>query len=250
LQKQSQISKLGMPTKNDLAIARQLFMKFCAEKNVAFNVTSSVYLQAYVAFVSGCRYKAPTTHYLVQALDQIRTVIDAKMRKILHDSSFLAVCADSWTHAGKHVTAVTGGPLSASLFLSSFESNEPETADLVAKEIHKCILESMGLNTGLSNNNEAYPVRKVSVFTTDTTNLMPATARVLSSMLMCQGLVWVPCFSHCANLLLLDQLEVGCFAELLAHSRQITSLFRNSNNFRKLFLSCVPLVSARIDPAS
>jgi hypothetical protein len=138
LQKQQQVSKEGMPSKSESAVARQLFMKFCAEKNIAFNATNSCYLQAYAAFVSGCRYKAPTTHCLLQAL-----TVDAKTLKLLHDTSLLAVCADKWT--GKHVTAATGGPVTTSLFLSSFESNKPAAAEVVATAIHKCVIDSMGV---------------------------------------------------------------------------------------------------------
>jgi hypothetical protein len=215
-------------------------MKFCAEKNIAFNVTSSTYFKAFVAHISQNRYEAPTSYHLVKALDELSRSIDLRVSSLLNKTPFVAGCIDSWTHAGKHVTAITGGPSDCSLYLSSFELSGPETADAIAPAVHQCFLESIGLPVSLSQTDSRYPKFKVSMFTTDTTNLMPATAKELSKKFdMFLGMLWISCFSHCANLLLLDQLKVPCFADLLAHARQITTTFRNSNNFRKLFLSCV-----------
>jgi hypothetical protein len=53
---------------------------------------------------------------------------------------------------------------------------------------------------------------------------------------MFTGCLWEPCFSHIANLLLLDQLKVSSVAKLLAASKQAT--FR-TGNFRKTFLKYV-----------
>jgi hypothetical protein len=242
LQKQQKIRAEKMPSKGDVTTSHQLLMKAFAEKNIAFNVASSKYFQAYVAHISDMRYKAPSRYYLVQALDVVNKGLDSRIRKLLHSTPFLAGCADSWTHAGKHITAITGGPSDSSLFLSSFELSERETAVAVAPAIHACFLESMGLPANLSSTHESYPNQKVSVFTTDTTNLMPATARELrEKFVMFRGMLWLSCFCHCANLFLLDQLKVPCFSDFLAHSRQITATFRNSNNFRKLFLTCALL---------
>jgi hypothetical protein len=75
----------------------------------------------------------------------------------------------------------------------------------------------------------------------DTTALMPATARALGTSKLCKGMQWAPCLAHVANLLLLDQLKVPAIASLLAHAKQIAKVFR-SGNFRKLFLLCAFLL--------
>lgn len=80
-----------------------------------------------------------------------------------------------------------------------------------------------------------YPASKVSVFTSGTTALMPAKAKELSKTPMCTGLLWIPCFSHVANLLFLKFLKIDSFAMVLAHAKRITRVFR-VGNFRKLFL--------------
>lgn len=83
---------------------------------------------------------------------------------------------------------------------------------------------------------------KVAVFTFDTTNVMPATARELSEKYpMFRHLIFLKCFSHVGNLFLSDQLSIPSFADLLGHAKQIPTIFR-TGSFRKLFLACVPLL--------
>jgi hypothetical protein len=68
---------------------------------------------------------------------------------------------------------------------------------------------------------------------------MPATSRELAKKPMFQCLVWFPCFSHVANLCLLDMLKVPAIAGLLASAKQITTTFR-VGNFRKQFVAYAP----------
>jgi hypothetical protein len=103
--------------------------------------------------------------------------------------------------------------------------------------LHDCTMTSLGYKVDMDPGKPEYPHGKLSVMTSDTTSIMPAIARELGKLPLCKGLVWAPCFPHVCNLLLLDQLKVPAIAKLLAHSRQITAVFR-VGGFRKLFLMC------------
>jgi hypothetical protein len=229
-----------MPTKLQVTAATELLMKALAEKNVPFNFVSSRYFQAYVKKISQQRYSAPSRYYLLKSLDFLSNTITSKLKVVVMKPAFVPFCADAWTKAGRHLTAITGGAPGRSLYLGSYECNVSETAEVVSKALHGTLLETLGCKATLSTTDQAYPKHKVSVFTSDTTNLMPATARALRAYPLLSGLIWIPCFSHIANLLLLDQLQATCIAALLAHCKQITNTFR-AGLFRKLFMMCASL---------
>jgi hypothetical protein len=132
------------------------------------------------------------------------------------------------------VTAITAGRPGLTIYMNSYENLCTDDAVLGAEAIAACILTSLGLEEGCDTDNTAYP-SKLAVLTSDTTAMMPAMARRLRKMPLCKGLVWAPCFSHVANLLLQDQLHVPDTTELLAHAKQIVLTFR-SGSFRKLFI--------------
>ena len=94
----------------------------------------------------------------------------------------------------------------------------------------------MGLPQGLD---ALYPTGMISTFTLNTTNVVPATARELNKYGAFDCSEWVLCWSHTANLLLLDQLRVTVIAALLAHAKQITL------TLRKLFLLCGTFFSSQ-----
>jgi hypothetical protein len=96
---------------------------------------------------------------------------------------------------------------------------------------------SLGFKVDMDPHDSNFPTAKVAMMTSDTTALMPATARALGTSKLCKGMQWAPCMAHVANLLLLDQLKVPAIASLLAHAKQIAKVFR-VGNFRKLFLLC------------
>jgi hypothetical protein len=158
---------------------------------------------------------------------------------MLDGASLLSICADAWTSTGRHITAVTGGGPGQSVYLNSYENHSYDTAETTAAAIHGCVLVSLGLKTNIEPTDKCYPTCKVAIFTSDTTALMPATARELSKKPMFQCLVWVPCFSHVANLCLLDMLKVPAISGLLASAKQISTTFR-AGNFCKQFIQYAP----------
>jgi hypothetical protein len=238
--KQTKLSGVTKASLADHKAAAQLLMKALAEKNVPFNFVTSPYFQAYVAFVSGLSYSTPSRYDVVKALEDICDILCTKMQKQLAKTPFLSIQADSWSSAGRHVTAVMGGVAGNIMYLNSYENHGADNAEASAAAIHDCVLASMGLKPDLNPADPSYPEAKVSVAITDTTYVMPATARELRKKPLFKGMLWGPCFPHVANLFLLDQLKIPAVAQLLAHSKQITITFR-SGNFRKLFLTYVTM---------
>ena len=217
--------------------ATQLLMKALAHKNVPFNFVSSKYSQTYVKFVSNNEFTAPLRYDLVKALEQICDIIVTKVQQHLRKQPFVGMKSDSWSTAGRHLTAITTGNAGTAIYLNSYENLGSDTADVGAEALHDCIMTSLGYKIDMDPASPDFSYGKVSVITSDTTNVMPAIARELGKLPLCKGFIRAPCFPHVSNLLLLDQLKVPAIARLLAHRRQITAVFR-VGAFRKLFLMC------------
>jgi hypothetical protein len=213
-------------------------MQALARKNVPFNFVTSLAFQEYVDHVSESKRHASTRWDLVKALEEICDIFMAKTQKQMSESLFLAVCADSWSSAGRHLTAVTGGNPGLNIYPNSYENLGSEGAQGAADAIQQCGMTRLGFKVDMDLHDSNFPTAKVAVMTSDTTALMPATARALGTSKFCKGMQWAPCIAHVANLLLLDQLKVPAIASLLAHAKQIARVFR-TGNFRMLFLLCV-----------
>jgi hypothetical protein len=218
-------------------MAAQLLMKAMAHKNIPFNFVTSSYFKSYVDFVSASVFTAPTRYDLVKALEHICDTIATRVQNQLRRSPYMAICTDSWTSNGRHLTAVTAGNPGCTIYLNSYENLGSDSADAGAGALSDCVMTSLGYKVDMDPASSDFPHGKVAIMTSDTTNVMPATARELGKLPLCKGLLWAPCFPHVCNLLLLDQLKVPAIANLLAHSRTITAVFRNGS-FRKLFLMC------------
>jgi hypothetical protein len=84
-------------------------MQAFAQKNVPFNFVTSPAFQECVDHISDGKHHAPIRWDLVKALEEICDIFIAKTQKQMSESLFLAVCVDSWSSAGRHLTAVTVG---------------------------------------------------------------------------------------------------------------------------------------------
>jgi hypothetical protein len=157
--------------------------------------------------------------------------------KTFANAAFMGICADSWTGGGHHVTAITAGLPGTPLYLNSLDNLGADDAVTTAAALHERVIVSMQLPHDMDQSKSMYPTGKVSAFTSDTTNVMPGTARLMRDYGLFEGCVWIPCPSHIANLLLLDQLWVVDIADLLAASKQITTTFR-VGSFWRLFITC------------
>jgi hypothetical protein len=214
-----------------------MLMQALVHKNVPFNFVTSPAFQEYVDHVSESKHRAPARWGLVKALEDICDILMAKTQKQMSESLFLAVCADTWSSAGRHLTAVTGGNPGLNIYLNNYENLGSEDAQGAADAIQQCVLTSLGFKVDMDPHDSKFPTAKVAVMTSDTTALMPATARALGTSNLCKGMQWAPCMAHVANLLLRNQLKVPTIASLLAHAKQIARVLR-LGNFRKHFLLC------------
>jgi hypothetical protein len=193
-------------------------MQALAHKNVPYIFVTSLAFQEYVDHVSESERHAPTRWDLVEALEEICDILTAKTQKQMSESLFLAVCADSWSSAGRHLTAATGGNPGLNIYLNSYKNLGSEDAQGAANAIQQGVMTSLGFKVDMDPHDSNFPTAKVAVMILDSTALMPATARALRSS---KGMQWAPCMAHVANLLLLDQLKVPTIASLLAHAKQI-----------------------------
>jgi hypothetical protein len=100
-------------------------------------------------------------------------------------SPYISICADSWTKAGCHVTAITAGSPGQAIYMNSYENLGSDTDDVSAKAIHEGIIVSLGLKPDTTSNDQSFPVEKLAVMTSDTTAVMPATAKRLGEMDPC-----------------------------------------------------------------
>jgi hypothetical protein len=84
--------------------------------------------------------------------------------------------------------------------MNSFENSVTGDAVSGAEAVAACNLTSLGLKEGCDADSNAYP-SKVAVLTSDTTAMMPAVARQVSEVPLCNGLDWALAVLHVANLL-------------------------------------------------
>jgi hypothetical protein len=67
----------------------------------------------------------------------------------MSDSLFLAVCADSWSSAGGHLTAITGGNPGLNIYLNGDEILGGEDAQSAADAIQQCLMTSLGFQVDM-----------------------------------------------------------------------------------------------------
>jgi hypothetical protein len=144
-----------------------------------------------VDHVSESKHHAPTRWDLVKALDEICDILTAKIQKQMSESLFLAVRADSWSSAGRHLTAVTGGNPGLNIYLNSYQNLGSEDAQGAADAIQHCVMTS---KVDMDPHESNIPTAKVAVMTSDTTALKPATARALGTSKLWKGMQWAPCW--------------------------------------------------------
>jgi hypothetical protein len=219
-------------------------MKFMTEKSLPFHLTTSKYFQAYVAFISGQRFSAPSRYHLLKALDTICEEIDEKVQRYLttfsffFSSSFFSVQLDSWPSHGRHISAVMVSSPVLSVFANAYEKWAADTALNSAAALHSCCLASLDLSPDHLPTDERIPCGKFAGFTSDTTAVMPKTAQEAAKMRLAKGALWIPCFSHVMNLYFLDQVrEVSVIMLLMVHAKQVVTVFRLAT-FRKITKQC------------
>jgi hypothetical protein len=134
-----------------------------------------------------------------------------------------------------------GGP-GHRFFVGCSETKEgSESAEVLAADIHRVVLDGMGLSPNLAADDSSIPEGKVANLTTDTASVMSKAADILSkNYRLFKNMAWTPCSCHVLNLFLVDQEKhFRSVRALLARGKLIISVFRNSAP-RKVFQRCVP----------
>jgi hypothetical protein len=109
---------------------------------------------------------------------------------------------------------------------------------------NQLMLASLGLDPSLGARHECIPVGKISNMTSDTTNLMPATAMELKdNYCLFKGIMWTTCFAHSIGLDIIvpnnQPAIVPLIRRLRRHAVQIASIIRRGAA-NELVATCVP----------
>jgi hypothetical protein len=230
--------KKPKPTRGQREVATELLTRAMLQHHVAPWFLTSNAFKAYIAFISGERYEAPTRYQFLQMTDTLSHRSSKFIAKELNDAIFFSFEEDSWTSHNKHYHAITTGKQGTSYFVGTFEITKgPESAENQAKAVHATLLSAMGLDPALHPDDTSIPHGTVAAMTSDTTNVMPATAKELARYPLCHGLFWVPCAAHELGLFLKDQTNVPEIKMFLRQAGRIASIFK-SGAPNKLLSSC------------
>jgi hypothetical protein len=181
--------KKPKPTRGQREVATELLTRAMLQHHVAPWFLTSDAFKAYVTYISGERYDAPTRYQFLQMTDNLSGRASKLIAKELNDAMFFSFEEDSWTRHNKHYHAITTGKQGTSYFVGTFEiTTGPESAVNQAKAVHATLLSALGLDPALHPDNRTIPFGKVAAMTSDTTNVMPATAKELARYPLCQGL--------------------------------------------------------------
>ena len=85
------------------ATANTFLAQALVEKNIAMAFVESRHFKAYVAYISGGRFKAPTVYGLVACIDDLYERLHAKVKKTLSDRAFIAFEVDSLENFSQHL---------------------------------------------------------------------------------------------------------------------------------------------------
>jgi hypothetical protein len=77
------------------------------------------------------QFSAPSRRDLVCALEELCQVITTKVGRLYRESSFVSICADASTSAGRHVAANTAGNPGLTIYMNNYENLSVD--DAIAK---------------------------------------------------------------------------------------------------------------------
>jgi hypothetical protein len=151
---------------------------------------------------------------------------------------FLSFEEDSSTRHDKHFHSVTAGMQGTSYLAGTFEiTRGSESAVNQAHAQHATLLSALGLDATLPADDSSIPFGKVAALTSDTTNVMPATAKELSLYPLCHIMFWAPCAAHELGLFLKDKMKIQNIKAFLGKAGRIASIFK-SGAANKLISTC------------
>jgi hypothetical protein len=119
-----------------------------------------------------------------------------------------------------------------------------------AQALHATLLSALGLDATLPADDSSIPLGKVAATTSDTTNVMPATAKELALYPLCHDTFWVPCAVHELGLFLKDEMKIHNVQAFLGKAGRIASIFLSCKqaDLHVRFSSCAHLFLLRLVP--
>lgn len=233
--KQAKIDPGVALSKTVKATGHDLLMRWCAATSTAPNAIEHPTFKAYVAYVSGQQHQAPSRYLLMLALQRLVDRVNTSITHHLKKSAYIGVQMDAWSSAGRHLTALCVSMPGMQFFASAYENWREDTASNSAVAVNACICDMLEVSPTASASRQLQR-GKVAGVTSDTTAVMPATARELGQLPLSEGCIWVPCASHVLNSYLLDQVKlVKTIKQLLALAKGVVDVFR-VQAFRRIFL--------------
>ena len=220
---------LHMQTVKDIASRCKVHIKDMLQKAVSFSIEEDSWSR------DGIRFSAVTAGVVLLLLSVCAVIVTINTLTPLRGK---IVCKQNYwyrwnfrTQNTQTVLIYAGGPGNRFFLGACAEGREgPKSAQVVAGEVHKIVLESLGYNPHLDPDDPSLPVGKVCNMTSDTTNVMPSAAKLLSSdYTLFKDMEWTPCSCHSLNLFLVHQpRNFKSIKDVIARGTFLVTIFRNS----------------------
>jgi hypothetical protein len=142
-------------------------------------------------------------------IDTMSQQVAAMIARQLKARPFFSFEEDPWTRHNKRYHAETAGMQCSSCLAGTFEiTSGSESAVNQAQALYATLLSALGLDATLPADDPSIPLGKVAAMTSDTTNVMLATAKELALYPLYHNMFWVPCAAHELGLFLKDQMKI------------------------------------------
>lgn len=223
------------PTQMQQKSAAELLARAILRGNIPPVFLQCTEFRRYTQVISGGNFSAISRPCFYNILKDLEKDARRLIQSNFTSKPFISVEEDSWSSGNRKFSAITGGGYSHSFFMDCITAAESQDAVTSAQHISQCLLQCLGLDTSLPRDHPSIPAGKVANLTTDTANVMPATARELRKYKLFTGLTWTPCSCHVLNLFLLNQVEkCSQVKSCIASGRVIVDVF-STGGVHKIF---------------
>jgi len=221
-QKKPKLISISNEEKNHFDL---LLFRWLTTRNLSYSMVNSREMKDMMGALHP-GYSMASVETLKSILEQQTKIVNAKVRTYLQTNLVAgSLSADGWTavngdaYFGLLLHFIDDGGVHQTVLLSALPKTGSQTAIALATRIRE-ILDLWGLTSEYSN---PLTKRKIKWFTSDTTNVMPATVRDL-------GFEWIPCFAHVLNLIVQDALKSSpVIRDILMRCRKICTYFKKSS---------------------
>jgi hypothetical protein len=143
---------------------------------------------------------------LLRSLTDLSTVIAENIKQHLTRAPYISLEQDGWSKQHQKFIGTTAGGPGKKFFLSCYNIEGSETAQMQALGMHKATLKALDIPPDLPIDDPSIPLSKVSNLTTDSAAVMQSTADIrCRDYRLFKDTTWTPCSVHFLNLALQDQ---------------------------------------------